>query len=88
MTINNTKNKFLDLHNHLFCQLERLSDEKVKKDKLNEEIQRARAVVGVANQIINNGRLVLDAQKAYSDGYIRDSGEKYMMGLLEHKKDL
>lgn len=65
------KNKLTDLNNHLFAQLERLSDEETAGDQLTEEIERSRAVVNVARNIIDNARLVLDAQKALNDGMIR-----------------
>lgn len=65
------RNKLTDLNNHLFAQLERLSDEDVTGDKLVEEIERSRAVGNVARTIIDNSRLVLDAQKALNDGVIR-----------------
>ena len=65
------QNKLTDLNNHLFCQLERLSDEEVIGDKLVEEIERSRAITSVANQIIGNATLVLNAQKALNDGMIR-----------------
>lgn len=55
------KNKLSDLNNHLFEQLERLNDEDLKGDALNEEIGRANAVTNVASQIIQNGSLVLKA---------------------------
>ncbi len=58
-----TRNTLEDLNNHLFCQLERLGDEDIKGDKLQEEIMRAKAVTEVATQIINNGSLVLKAQE-------------------------
>lgn len=58
------KNKMTDLNNHLFAQLERLSDEDTKGEALAEEIERARAVGGIARNIIDNAKLVLDAQKA------------------------
>lgn len=57
------KNKLSDLNNHLFAQLERLSDEDVKGDELDEEIKRAEAVCSVATQIIDNGSLALRAEK-------------------------
>lgn len=62
------KNKMTDLNNHLFMQLERLSDEDLKGKKLTEEIERSRALAGVAKQIISNGALVLKAQKAFAEG--------------------
>ncbi len=57
------KNTLGDLNNHLFMQLERLSDEELTGDKLQEEITRAKAITSVASQIIANGSLVLDARK-------------------------
>lgn len=58
------KNKLSDLNNHLFAQLERLGDEDITGDKLAEEINRAKAVTEVAQQIIANGTLVLRAKIA------------------------
>ena len=56
----------MDLNNHLFAQMERLSDEDLKGDDLKEEIGRAKAVNDVASRIIANGSLVLQA-KRFSD---------------------
>lgn len=64
------KNQLVDLNNHLFVQLERLSDEHIEDKKLQTEIVRADAMSKVANQIIQNARLVLDAQRALTDGLI------------------
>lgn len=52
-----------DLNNHLFAQLERLSDEDLEGDKLKEEITRAKSINDVAGKIIANGTLVLNAKK-------------------------
>lgn len=81
------KNKLIDLNNHLYAQLERLSDEDFKGEKLDEEIRRAKAITSVGNQIINNARLVLDATKAKSDGLIRSDGTPYMLGMMEESKN-
>ena len=61
------KNKAIDLHNHLFEQLERLNDLDVKGQDLNEEIRRAQAMGKIAHAIIANGRMVIDAQKMAED---------------------
>lgn len=57
------KNTLSDLNDHLFAELERLSDEELTGDKLNEEIRRAEAVCGVSMQIVANGALVLKAEQ-------------------------
>ncbi|EOW9244850.1 hypothetical protein ACN255_001335 [Vibrio cholerae] len=56
------KNKLSDLNNHLFSQLERLSDEDLKGDDLKEEIERSKAVKSIAQEIISGGKLALEAQ--------------------------
>ena len=58
------KNTLGDLNNYLFAELERLDDEELQGEKLQEEIERAKAVNQVAFSIITNGRLMLDAVKA------------------------
>ena len=52
------KNTLSDLNNHLFAQLERLGDEDLKGENLEEEIKRAETITKVSSQIIANGALV------------------------------
>ena len=64
------KNRLTDLNDHLFAAVERLSDEDLKGDGLKEEIERAKAISSVALNIINNGKLLLDAQLAVKERYL------------------
>lgn len=57
------RNTLGDLNNHLFAEIERLSDEDLKGEELTEEIQRARSISSVSKNIIDNARLILQAQK-------------------------
>ncbi|MDX5003944.1 MULTISPECIES: hypothetical protein [Streptococcus] len=62
-----TKNKLSDLNDHLFMTLERLGDEDLSNEELEKEIERSKAISTVAGKIIDNARLVLDAQKTAAE---------------------
>lgn len=61
------KNKLSDLNNHLFAQLERLGDEELSAEQIDQEAKRGEAIVGVADQIIRNARLQIDAAKLVAE---------------------
>ena len=61
-------------------QTRRLNDEEITEAELYQEIDRAKAIAGVAAQIINNGQLVLKAQKLKKD-YIGE--DKKLPPMLE-----
>lgn len=58
------KTKIEDLREHLFAQLERLNDEELGADKLDREIQRAKAVSEVANAVIGTAKVEVEFLKA------------------------
>lgn len=57
-------------------QLERLNEEELSGEKLQEEIARARAISNLAAQIINNGSLVLRAQEFMQEYGLLENGKK------------
>lgn len=61
------KNRLSDLNNHLFAQLERLSDEDLKPDEIDREAKRGEAIVAVADQIIKNASLSIQAAKLVAE---------------------
>lgn len=66
-------NKLTDLNNHLFAQMERLSDEDMSEEQLRHEIERAKAITAISSQIIQNGALVLKAEKFKTERIDYDS---------------
>jgi len=75
------RNTLNDLNNHLFAQLERLSDEGLSGEELNNEINRAKAVTDVATQIISNSSLVLKAMQFKDDKLNADTKMPKMLGV-------
>jgi len=55
------KNKLTDLNNHLFAQLERLSDEDLTAEQIAQEVNRTEAIVSVSEQIVKNADIQLKA---------------------------
>ena len=73
------RNTLGDLNNHLFAQLERLSDEELQGDKLKEELQRSKAIEGIAREIISNANIVLQAKK-HATEYMSENMPKMLEG--------
>ena len=61
------RNTLEDLNNHLFAELERLGDEELAGEELQQEISRAKAITEVANKVVDNANLVLKAEIAKSE---------------------
>lgn len=71
-----TKNRLSDLNDHLFAQLERLTEEGLDPERVTAEVRRSEAVVALADQIVGNAELALKAAKLYAE-----HGEKVMKML-------
>ena len=59
------KNKLSDLNDHLFAQLERLGEEGISAEQIDDEVKRAEAIVAVADQVIGNASLQLKAAQLF-----------------------
>lgn len=70
------KNRLTDLNDHLFMQLERLSEESLSSEQIEDEVKRASAIVEVADKIVDNAKLQLDACKL-----IAQHGDRFMRHL-------
>ncbi|WP_274630848.1 hypothetical protein [Arvimicrobium flavum] len=57
------KNKLPHLNDHLFAQLERLCDEDLTPAQLDIEARRSKAIVAVADKIIRNAALRVEAAR-------------------------
>ena len=74
------RNKLSDLSNHLFEQMERLNNAILKGEDLKEEVSRTNAMTNISMQLIEVGKLQLEAKKLVAD--FRGTDEK-MPRLLE-----
>lgn len=77
------KNKLIDLNNHLFAQLERLNEENISNEKLSTEIERSKAIAGIAREIIGNGNLALKAEEMRQNERIPKLPDFLLLGKQE-----
>lgn len=70
------KNKLSDLNDHLFAQLERLSEEGLTAEQIEQETKRSEAMVSVSEQIIRNADLTFKAAT-----FVAQHGDRYRPAL-------
>lgn len=61
------KNKLSDLNNHLFSQLERISEETLTTEQIEAEVKRTEAIVSLSDQVVGNADLQLKAAKLFAE---------------------
>jgi len=64
-----------DLNDHLFAQLNRLSDKNLTQKKLYEETERAKLVCAVSKNIIDNAKVALEGAKFMYEKLPRSSSK-------------
>ena len=79
------KNKLSDLNNHLFAQMERLCEEDLKGDALQEEIKRATAVTLISTQIIENAKTCIKGYEIAAEYGFQN--KELLSNLLEDKSN-
>ena len=57
------KNTLNDLNNYLFEQIERINDDTLTGDELDEELRKAESICKVSEKIIRNGELAYKTMK-------------------------
>ena len=62
-----SKTSLADLNNHLFAQLDRLTDQNLSPEETETEIKRAGAMIGIADRISSNADLSLKAAKLFAE---------------------
>jgi hypothetical protein len=70
------KNKLSDLNDHLFAQLERLSEENLTAEQIEQEAKRGEALVAVSEQILKNADLTFKAAT-----FVATHGDRYRPAL-------
>lgn len=77
------RNKLSDLNDHLFAQIERLTEEGIDDEMFELEKERSRCLSNLSKQVIGVHKLVLDAAKLANDGGIVNDDLKTRYGLKE-----
>jgi len=76
------RNTLGDLNNHLFAQLEKMDDDELTGEQLDNEIRRTEAMAKISEQIIKNGELQFRAMKHMDEyGYERQKAIPDMLGV-------
>lgn len=60
-------NNMQDLNDHLFAQLDRLSNDQLTPEEIESEVKRSKAIVDIADQVTENTKAKLVAAKLYAE---------------------
>lgn len=75
------KNKLSDLNNYLFEQLERINDDTLTPEQLEQELKKTDSIVKVSEKIIETGELAFKTmQHMDSYGY---NGTRHVPAMLD-----
>jgi len=80
------RNKLSDLNDHLFAQIERLTEEGIDDEIFELEKERSKCLSNLSKQVIGVHKLVLDAAKLVNEGGLVNDDMKKKYGLEEGNK--
>lgn len=76
------KTSLVDLNEYLFRQLDALSNDNLTGEELEREIERSRAIQGIAKTVIEGANVALSAKKHMDEYGNGDSVEIPMLGII------
>lgn len=79
------RNKISDLNDHLYAQLERLTDESLTDEQLKKEIDRANAMSGVAANILDVAKTTISALKLVDKGSVTQNDIPFLNNSTSSK---
>ena len=80
------KNKLTDLNNYLFEQIEKLNDDDLTKEQLQQQIIKAETISRISKTIIETASLQLNAIKiAAENGVVKPQSFQLLLGVKDEK---
>ena len=76
------KNKISDLRNTLFEMIERLNDDDLSGEELNEQLKKAKIITGLAHEITESANCELKAVKTFNEEFGIDVSPGNLLGWL------
>ena len=74
------------LNNYLFEAIERINDDNLDEKALDKELKKGKAVKDIAGTIIDNAKLMLEAQKHFDDMGKNIIIKNPMLGITDEQK--
>ena len=77
------RNKISDLRDHLFAALERIDNDEMSQQEIQNEVEKSKAIAAIGSVIINSAKVEIDFIKA--TGRI-DSNSEIFKSIQDPKK--
>lgn len=84
-----SKHSLTDLNEYLFNELDALTNDDLKGEDLNAEIERSKAIVQIAGRIAGNAAIQIQAAKVMMDDgghFLKQKTKETISGLLSSEE--